>query len=259
MNSHAKDFVRMLLKAKPEERRSIGECVNHEWIASASTNTSTAETSSVAANLKRFAAQTTFSRMCITAVARQLDHTHLKDIHQVFRSMDADGNGVLSAQEIANGLQRITGESFDSKTFEEMFENLDMDGSRTIDYTEFCAAGLGQKSSAQDDIMWAAFKTFDLDNRGYISKQDLQRILDSADMKDSWTPQVCDQVGQEIISKFDKDGDGRITFDDWREIMQQCWNKKAVETHDGPEAVAGAHMGAYELLSKVSSLQQIQA
>jgi len=252
MNPEAKDFVKNLLKANPAARTPIGQAAKHPWLLSAPTEGSTENTGSVLSNLKNFAGQSTFSRLCITAVARQLDHAHLKDIHKVFREMDADGNGVLSIEEVTTALRKLngdTGAEMDLKDVEELFKKLDADGSKTIDYTEFCAAGLGQKTSSQDDVIWAAFKTFDLDNSGWISVENLKTILDSADVKDVWSSNVCEEVGQEIIQKFDTNGDGRITFEEWQQLMTGCWSKTKTETSDVANSVS-----AYDLLSQVSGL-----
>ena len=37
-----------------------------------------------------------------------------------------------------------------------MFERLDLDGDGTIDYTEFCAAGIGERMSTEEDVLRAA-------------------------------------------------------------------------------------------------------
>jgi len=252
MNPDAKDFVKNLLKASPAARTPIGQAAKHPWLLSAPTEGSTENTGAVLSNLKNFAGQSTFSRLCITAVARQLDHAHLKDIHKVFREMDTDGNGVLSVEEVTTALRKLngdTGAQMDLKDVEELFKKLDADGSKTIDYTEFCAAGLGQKTSSQDDVIWAAFKTFDLDNSGWISVENLKTILDSADVKDVWSANVCEEVGQEIIQKFDTNGDGRITFEEWQQLMTGCWSKTKTETTDVVKSVS-----AYDLLAQVSGL-----
>lgn len=248
MNENAKDFVRKLLKAKPDERLPIEKVVQHPWLVAPPDEVNSAASSSVVSNLKAFSAQSTFSRICITAVARQLDHKQLKDIHQVFRAMDLDGNGVLTADEVKQGLGAMGGQA--GMDIDKLFANLDMDGSQTIDYTEFCAAGLDQKLSSQEDVIWAAFKTFDLDNVGYISVENLKTILDNADIRDVWSAEVCQDVGKDIIATFDKDGDGMISFDDWRKLMEQCWNKKHETVDEGLDG-----MSAYDLLTKVSKLE----
>jgi calcium-dependent protein kinase len=245
MNENVKDFVRKLLKAKPSDRLPIEKVVQHPWLVSPPSEAADSVISAdVVKNLKAFSAQTTFSRICITAVARQLDHKQLKDVHQVFRAMDLDGNGVLTSNEVKAGLQKMGGLP-PGINMDELFANLDMDGSHTIDYTEFCAAGLGQNQATKDDVIWAAFKTFDQDNTGFITVENLKNILDHADVKDSFSADVCETVGREIVAQFDKDGDGSISFEDWRALMLTCWEKKQDAPSDG---------GAYDLLLKVSAL-----
>lgn len=243
MNQHAKDFVKNLLKADPTQRTPIASCLTSPWLATPPAEAASDESkASVLGNLKNFTAQSTFSRLCITAVARQLDHKHLGDIHKVFREMDTDGNGVLSMEEVRKGISAF-GDPEAEKNIQALFANLDMDGSKTIDYTEFCAAGLGEKTCQQDDVIWAAFKTFDIDNSGYITVDNLKEILDAGDVQDIWTEGVCRQVADEIVTKFDKDGDNRINFDDWQKLMQGCWNK------NNP-----SEMHASDLLAKVAAL-----
>jgi len=255
MNPDAKDFVKKLLRAKPASRLDIKDCVAHKWLQDGqkSTGANDEVNLSVFKNLDNFCAQSTFKRMCVTAVARQLDHKHLKDIHQVFRDMDSDGNGVLSSEEIARGLTKLSGSAVDAEKMKQIFKRMDVDGSNSIDYTEFCAAGLDQKTTSQDDVIWAAFKTFDLDNSGYITIENLQKVLNSADTKDVWSADVCKEVGAEIVAKFDKDGDGRISFEDWRGIMEACWSRTKAPDAGGAGTAAGN--GAYDLLTKVSALK----
>jgi len=244
MNPKAKDFVHKLIKANPSDRLPIDQVIAHPWLVNRMTDpTHEAEnTVQILKNLRQFGTVSTFTRMCITAVAKQLDHKNLRDIHQVFRDMDTEGDGVLSLDEVSNGFKKIFGEdSVEYKQVGTMFESLDLDGSGNIDYTEFCAAGLGQKQSMQDEILWAAFKTFDLDNTGYIKKSDLQQILDEADVQDIWTPDVCKIVGEEIVDHFDHDGDGQINFGDWKKMMERSW-----ERHLGPEEQANQQAAFYE-------------
>jgi calcium-dependent protein kinase len=244
MNPDAKDFIKRSLKNKVENRIKTEDVVKHAWLVTPPPEGSEKNTESVVSNLKNFCAQSAFSRLCITAVARQLDHNKLKDIHQVFRELDKDGNGVLSADEVKSGLGSLGGGDVDT-----MFANLDMDGSSSIDYTEFCAAALSQAAATAADVAWAAFKTFDLDNTGFITTDSLKRILDSTDIQDAWSADVCQEVGSELIEKFDQNGDDKISFQEWQSLMDQCWNNKKCVTETNSEP-----LNAYALLTKVSQL-----
>eukprot|EP00403_Amphidinium_massartii_P017972 CAMPEP_0178420118 /NCGR_PEP_ID=MMETSP0689_2-20121128/25965_1 /TAXON_ID=160604 /ORGANISM="Amphidinium massartii, Strain CS-259" /LENGTH=610 /DNA_ID=CAMNT_0020041585 /DNA_START=115 /DNA_END=1944 /DNA_ORIENTATION=+ len=264
MNPHAKDFVVQLLKADPKKRLPIAECCKHPWLTRANApkaNTDPSETAEVFKNLKHFSNSSTFSKMCITAVARQLDHTHLKSIHQVFRELDVNGDGVLSFEEISQGFKKMFGaDSVELKEVQNTFEQLDLDGSDAIDYTEFCAAGLGQKASSQEDIIWAAFKTFDLDNSGYVTTNELQKILDSADVQDEWTPEVCGEVSKAMISSYDRDGDGKISFEDWKAMMRKQWDAQTAKDQQQQQQQQAEKMpqassfNPYDLLLEVNKL-----
>jgi calcium-dependent protein kinase len=246
MNPQAKDFIAKLLKADPKKRPLCSALVQHPWVVTPPPEVPGEQQTSVLSNLKAFAAKSTFSRICITAVARQLDHSHLKDIHAVFRQMDADGNGVLTADEVKKGLHLLGISSSDMPDIDKLFINMDMDGSNSIDYTEFCAAALGEKMTQQNDVIWAAFKTFDTDNSGFVSVDNLKQILDSSDVKDMWSADVCQEVGNEVVSKFDADADGQISFEEWKALMEKCWTKKSPQDRS---------VGAMDLMQQVSDLK----
>lgn len=264
MNPDAKNFVRGLIKANPAKRMTIDQVCAHPWLVNAKQTMGSGgggddNTTAVLNNLRRFGNASTFSKMCITAVARQLDHNHLKNIHSVFRELDINGDGTLSIEEVSQGFKNMFGaDSREYKEVRDLYEDMDLDGSDAIDYTEFCAAGLGQKASTQDDVTWAAFKAFDVDNSGYVEVKDIQEILDIADVRDAFSADVCKQVAEEILSQFDQDKDKKISFEDWKALMQQCWGKSTEDDAAGPAGGNGAGMlggmSAYELLSEVNKL-----
>ena len=55
-----------------------------------------------------------------------------------------------------------------------------------------------------------AFKVFDLDNDGYITKEEFLNISKKANKK---------QV-EAVFNKFDKDGDGKLDYQEFKPIME---------------------------------------
>merc|ERR1712050_555567 len=75
-----------------------------------------------------------------------------------------------------------------------------------------------------DEALWAAFKTFDIDDSNRISKLEFQKVLESVDVKSAWSEELCGQLTSKILEKFDCDGDERLSFEEWTSFMRECWH-----------------------------------
>lgn len=272
ISASAKDFVAKLLKSEPSDRATAADCLQHPWVAAKEGHQVDPEcTKQVMQNLQQYRNHGLFMQLCIIAVARQLDYNHLKTIHQVFRDMDKNGDGTLSAEEISDGLKKMFGE--DSKECGEIgatFATLDLDGSGAVDYTEFCAAGLGEHAATRADAVWAAFKAFDLDDNGKLSKAEIQKVLGNTDVQKAWTASVCEDAARDIFEGLDADGDGQISFEEWLQAMQSSWarnhpelkgvvqgadDRHALERLTAARVSDGTHMHqAYESLTQMNQL-----
>merc|ERR1711924_142673 len=93
----------------------------------------------------------------------------------------------------------------------------------------------GQYAIAQDDAVWAAFKSFDLDDSGAITRENLERVLTDAGVFQAWSEEVFREVAQEVVNRFDTRGTGAIEFDEWKEIMRQCWEDCAASNSENDE------------------------
>merc|ERR1719464_1821205 len=58
-----------------------------------------------------------------------------------------------------------------------LFEQLDLDGSGEVGYTEFLAGMIDQKNYLQEELCWEAFRTFDRDGSGQIDMAELKSML----------------------------------------------------------------------------------
>lgn len=234
ISSHAKAMIRGLLKADPKKRMPLDEILNHDWLRMSSVAMDKSVASQVLVNMRNFSNTSQFFSICVASVARQLDHRSLRDVHAVFCEMDTNGDGVLDVSEVKEGFEKIFGKnSPELADVEEVFARLDLDASGTLDYTEFCAAGIGERISTQEHVLWAAFKAFDIhDDDGKITKQEIEHVLQSADVNKVWTKEVCEEVSKEIFDKFDRDGDGELDFDEWLRLMRDCANRHSKDIPD---------------------------
>ncbi len=61
--------------------------------------------------------------------------------------------------------------------FDEIFASIDSDGSGKIDYTEFIAATMETNLHHREDLLWSAFRVFDIDGDGKITLDELARVV----------------------------------------------------------------------------------
>merc|ERR1719436_548654 len=98
-----------------------------------------------------------------------------------------------------------------------------------ISYTEFCAAGIGESSYTQEHVLWAAFKTFDIQDNGRITREELQQVLSNADVNHVWSNEVCEDVARQGMELFGGE-DGNIKFEDWLSLMRESASQHAEKT-----------------------------
>ena len=121
--------------------------------------------------------------------------------------LDKNGDGVLSFDELKQGL----GHKENSETLIEMLKAADTDNSGTIDYTEFLAATMDQQIFLRDDYLRTAFDMFDKDGSGKIDKDELIKILQGDDSKET----ITKEEATAWIAEVDLNGDGEIDFDEF--------------------------------------------
>ncbi|XP_065676581.1 programmed cell death protein 6-like isoform X1 [Hydra vulgaris] len=121
----------------------------------------------------------------------------------LFTKVDRDRSGSISATELQQALSNGTWTPFNPETIRLMMGMFDRDKSGTINFQEFGA-------------LWKyvtdwqnCFRSFDKDNSGNIDKNELKQALTSFGYR------LSDQFYDILIRKFDRAGQGVITFDDF--------------------------------------------
>ncbi|CAJ1354056.1 unnamed protein product [Effrenium voratum] len=103
-------------------------------------------------NLRAFRSQHKMKKAALHIIAGQLSEEKIKALRQTFEALDANGDGLLTAEELKDGMLKANlGDLLDGIDLEAIMEGVDADGSGLIDYTEFLAATLDKLGRLEPD------------------------------------------------------------------------------------------------------------
>ncbi|EYC15679.1 hypothetical protein Y032_0036g3292 [Ancylostoma ceylanicum] len=142
------------------------------------------------------------------------DAYELRRLARRFKKLDIDGSGSLSVEEFMS-----LPELQQNPLVQRVIDIFDEDGNGEVDFREFIQ-GISQFSVKGDKNVKLkfAFRIYDIDRDGYISNGELFQVLKMMvgnNLKDSQLQQIVDKT----ILFHDKDGDGRISFQEFCDLF----------------------------------------
>eukprot|EP00933_Yihiella_yeosuensis_P000239 TRINITY_DN10037_c4_g1_i1.p1 TRINITY_DN10037_c4_g1~~TRINITY_DN10037_c4_g1_i1.p1 ORF type:complete len:486 (+),score=108.29 TRINITY_DN10037_c4_g1_i1:89-1546(+) len=204
----AKDLIRQMLTLDPTKRPSAAELLSHPWITSRAAAAKGKISKDLGSKLRRFNGQSRMKKVALTLIAQQLKDEDLEELRNCFISLDSNKDGTLTLKEVQDGMLKSKLEL--PADMVDIMKSLDTDSSGCIDYTEFIAATLTTKQYLRKEVMWAAFRTFDKDGDGQITKAELAATLKE---------QGDTTFVENMINEVDLDGDGVISFEEFEAML----------------------------------------
>jgi calcium-dependent protein kinase len=161
VSQEAKNFVTRLLTVDQNKRPSCAEALEDPMIMKVK-STATAATQddgdNVIKSLISFKATSTLKKAAFEYLGSQMATKEEKiQLDKVFKALDTDNSGRLSKTEIKDGYLAQFGRAICDEELDELFTNVDIDGSGFIDYSEFIASALSQQLLGDEKRMQAAF------------------------------------------------------------------------------------------------------
>jgi serine/threonine-protein phosphatase 2B regulatory subunit len=142
------------------------------------------------------------------------DRDEVDRLRKRFMKLDKDNSGTIEREEFLS-LPQISSNPLATR----MIAIFDEDGGGDVDFQEF-VSGLSAFSSKgnKEQKLRFAFKVYDIDRDGYISNGELFIVLKMMvgnNLKDQQLQQIVDKT----IMEADQDGDGKISFEEFANIV----------------------------------------
>jgi len=144
-----------------------------------------------------------------------LTEDQVSEFKEAFSLFDKDGDGQITTKELGT-VMRSLGQNPSESELQDMINEVDADNNGTIDFPEFLTMmARKMKDTDSEEEIREAFKVFDRDNNGFISAAELRHVMTSIGEK------LTDEEVDEMIREADQDGDGRIDYNEFVQLMMQ--------------------------------------
>jgi len=205
----ARRFVERLLEREVPQRPTAEEALQDAWLAGEvhDEDGPPDHPEHYFDNLQHFGQMSSFAQAARHLVAHRINQREVSSLRAAFTKLDANGDGVLSLEELCAGCAGLGYSHRDCIT--SIFREIDTDSSGAVDYTEFIAAAADQHFFLQAELCHEAFEVFDQDHNGDITLEELREVL-------AQSPGVAQKLGrgalEEILRQADSNGDRKIDF-----------------------------------------------
>ena len=139
------------------------------------------------------------------------------EFSRVFSALDRDGDGKLSAAELRLCIKAALGEDVSAEEADRLVASADGDGDGLLSQEELLALALAGTAAAEGGErrreLREAFGMYAMEGEGCITPLSLKLVLARLGARRDIAE--C----QAIICRFDLDGDGVLSFDEFRTMM----------------------------------------
>ncbi|OMJ71312.1 hypothetical protein SteCoe_30512 [Stentor coeruleus] len=207
------DLLKSLLKLNPDDRISANEAIMHPWII----NNRNHKGENLKLTLKRLKNFSNHSKLKeavhIYLASQVVSYEDIKEIRRIFQTLDKDGNGKITRQELLEEYMKVMEFTKAQKIVERIIDDIDQDNDGNIDYTEFLACCReGMKKESEENLI-LAFNLFDLDGNGVITVDEIRSVLENGQIAD-------EKVWFGLLQEADSNGDGLIDLDEFIKFMR---------------------------------------
>lgn len=222
VSQEAKNLVMKLLTLDPDKRLSAKEAMDDIWFKHNDTTKllqgklNQDNLNNVIKNISEFNAEQKLQQATLAYLVHNiLPQDEIQDIKEIFFAFDKNGDGRLSKEELESGLSVLKKKPNSNlkASIDGIMHTLDTDNNGYVEFEEFVRASIDKEKLISETNLKMAFNVFDRDKNGTISAAELKFMLGDTNVN------AKDEVWKEMINQIDLNGDGQISFNEFKEMM----------------------------------------
>ncbi|EAN89727.1 putative calmodulin [Trypanosoma cruzi] len=151
-------------------------------------------------------------------MADLLTMQQITELKEAFAVFDKDSDGSITVEDLGEVFEAI-GQKVSRKKLQLMMAEADLDANGVIDFPEFLtlvATKLNDPEEKELELR-RAFSIYDLGKTGFINVTDLKFVMGRLGCP------LSTEQAFEMVNEADIDGDGRLSFNEFRRVMNEGW------------------------------------
>lgn len=173
LSKEALDFTNKLLQKSLDKRMTPGQALKHPWITNKESFVGEISTS-VLKKLANFRSPDKLKKEIYQFLASNIKAETINQMNIYFHSLDTDKTGLIRIDDVLNKFEELNCRSSRLIKLQELYsQNKDL----KINYSDFMTRVLDIAKEVEHDDLIKAFKHFDSDGSGKITKEDLKNLM----------------------------------------------------------------------------------
>ncbi len=203
VSEDAKDLLRQIFVNK-DVRPTISDILNSTWVKENAPNASSENLNIDWGHIQKYSKLNLVQKSVINFRAFHMSTDEAQQFIDTFKLIDENSDGVLTLEEIQNGIKNCKlNVNMNEKEVEKLFNDMDIDKNGLVNYTEFLSALMDYEKNIKKEHLLECFRKYDSDGSGKIDFKEFCKIL--CPQNDGEQKELKD-----LYNKFDKDRDGEI-------------------------------------------------
>ena len=208
-------LIQSMLNKDPKLRPTASEVFQSPWLQNFRNNLLPAHTFSpkTFSNLSSFCVNSKLMKASLNFIAKHvMSSEEISDLRKIFEKIDANGDGILSPEEIKDALMYCPSEI--ALSVDLIVQKLQVNEGEGIKYSDFLIAAIDWTEELSKERLKKAFVEFDKDGNGSISVEELRKTLGGSEEQS--------HLFLQMIKEADFDGNGEIDLEEFCKFMLQA-------------------------------------
>uniref|UniRef100_A0A7S1CLD5 Calcium-dependent protein kinase 1 n=1 Tax=Bicosoecida sp. CB-2014 TaxID=1486930 RepID=A0A7S1CLD5_9STRA len=207
VSDSAKDLISKLLVMNPRDRLTASQALYHPWILAQGSRDASLLSPAHIASLRRFTSYRKVKQLSLNIVSRMISDQEAQELREAFERLDKDNAGIISMPALQHAMN-FNGHEPSAREMYALFNHIDINGDGYLDFYEFIAASMRRTLYLHPSRVFAAFRTLDVDDSGFIDLEDMRQIVGAEGGR-----------AEVILREADITGDERISYDEFLRAM----------------------------------------